>query len=357
MADQEQFEQEPVHIPVETPPQRNWQSLVYPALVIGFVLVAGIIYLYQKPFAKNKTTDNQEVVAEDPDAWKIYTNDEFGFELTFVDDWKDYQSRSVVVSKKGGDSPDYQYTRINFAIPVDGNIIWDDSGPEYPLSIYIYPATAWTNLAEANKDEVNFITKNRDFAFAYTQWSKPIAGLEDKDLQIRKVASSLRLTKLPADNGTKWQVYTNDTSGFEFQYPNYTTAGSIAPNSSLGTYQEPVKGIYAGSYVLVPLDKPGLVKDANDIVDSAINTAKNPPQPAEEGGLAVSCTEEKYGNVDLKIKAVSCVGEGGPAFYAIIDGPKTDLFVDGYSGGFGGITPPKLKTEDLAAFFASFKYK
>jgi len=351
----DQFEQPP---PVPQMPEQSWfrryRSWIFPVAAILLIVSAAYAYItYDSPASQTSKSciegtpeeECNDTVIVDDGSWKTYKNDEFGFELSFNDAWKGYSVNIETLSQAFG-SP----TLIKFGFAEGADLLPAD----IPLTIYVYPISNWNSLTQQAKEQVNYITKTKDHAYAYKQWSKAPADLADKNLEIRKVAESLKLTKLPADNSAnaKWNTYKSDTFGFEFQYPNYTTAGGIAPNSSLGTYDQPVKGIYAGSFPLVLLENQILANMANDIVDGAINSGAGEPETSEEGPLPVSCKEHKYSNVQARIKAVSCVGEGGPAFYAVIDGPKTDLFVDGYFNG----TAPRIKDEDLPAFFASFKF-
>src|SRR5579871_5938041 len=65
----------------------------------------------------------------------------------------------------------------------------------------------------------------------------------------------------PAPVNSGWKTYTDTKDGFSFQYPSYVKAGAVAKNSTLGTYSVPVPGIFAGSYVIVPLTTPQEIAD------------------------------------------------------------------------------------------------
>lgn len=340
---------------------KGFHGLIYPALVIVFVLVSGFIYLSQGKKSGNDnvaksciegTADCNDTSTTEPDngSWKNYTNEDYGFTLNFNDDWK-----GLKVATDMGGSGVGSAAYIRFGVPTqspNGDFVSD--GYAHPLTLVVYPVSVWDQLAASTKNSVNYITKSDNYVYTYSQWKTPTDDLKDKNFEIRKVVASLILTG--KDNSNKWAVYKG--TGYTFQYPKYTTAGGTAPNSSLGTYDKPVKGIYAGFFVVVPLTDSLLRSIAEETVTAAINASKEPlPTEEMDGPGPIECKEEKFSNVGAKIKAVSCNGEGGAAFYALIDGPKTDLFMDGYSGGFGGDAPARIKSEDLPAFFASFKFE
>ena len=57
---------------------------------------------------------------------------------------------------------------------------------------------------------------------------------------------------------------------------------------------------------------------------------------------------------------MSCAGEGGPAYYALIKGYEYDVFVDGYSAGFGSQTSDQLGVfkgyEQINQLLSTFKF-
>ncbi len=171
-----------------------------------------------------------------------------------------------------------------------------------------------------------------------------------------KLESVISTAKLgvPAVSATN-KTYANAQYGFSFEYPLSVEVGSVAKNSTLGTADIAVPGIYVGNYVFVTANTDKLRKDSNEIVDQMVAVAKNPP-PQEEGFPTISCKAETVKNA-VSIQLVSCTGEGGPAVYGVIKGTMYDIFIDGYSKGWDNSKQLKnLSYEDLKKILETFKF-
>ncbi len=127
-------------------------------------------------------------------------------------------------------------------------------------------------------------------------------------------------------------TYTNTEYGFSFSYPDGVAVGKESPNSSLGEAEIEVPGIYVGHYVFVVADTAKLKADAKAYINPLVQISEEPIEESPEGP-SVSCKITEIDNTN-PITVVSCIGEGGPATYGLIDGPDFDVFVDGYSRGW-----------------------
>ena len=162
----------------------------------------------------------------------------------------------------------------------------------------------------------------------------------------------------PAVSTTGWKVYENEKHVFSLRHPTNLQAGAISDNSVLGTFQAPVHGFHVGPLVLVVLKAATTKKDAQDYFNGVYTAASN-PQPAQQGiEVAVECKLETVTNPDVvSVRAVSCTGEGGPAKYAYIAGANYDVFVDGYSKGYGGANYGELTAAtDFVGILSTFKF-
>jgi hypothetical protein len=146
-----------------------------------------------------------------------------------------------------------------------------------------------------------------------------------------------------------WKTYTNSKLGFSLQYPPYLTVGKTAPNSVLGTYDEPVTGIYLGGVVLVPLASASLKQKGIEYFKGSYDTADQPAKTPSGEMPAVMCKKLEVPSTKASIQAVSCSGEGGVGFYALITEGTNTMFVDGYSKGFddNGLTTFKSEADKL----------
>jgi hypothetical protein len=153
------------------------------------------------------------------------------------------------------------------------------------------------------------------------------------------------------------KTYSNSQYGFSFDYPKAVAVGRVSSNSSLGTADVKVPGIFVGSYVFVVANTAQLKSDSENYYDSLAQAADNPPTPEEMAeGPTIFCEKAAVKNA-VSIQLVSCQGEGGPATYGLIKGPNYDIFVDGYSRGWDyGLDLKTLSKEDLVKILETFKF-
>jgi hypothetical protein len=120
----------------------------------------------------------------------------------------------------------------------------------------------------------------------------------------------------------------------------------------LGTYDEPVGGTLVGAVVIITANTPGMKSTAAQYFNGYKDLAINPAPVGDE--LAVEC---QYAEVAPGKEVVSCNGEGGPALYGLVKGPKFDMFLDGYSRGFSPeVTDPMFTFDEMKDFVDSFTF-
>ncbi len=155
-----------------------------------------------------------------------------------------------------------------------------------------------------------------------------------------------------------WQVYNNEKYGFSVQHPSNVKAGSVSDNSVLGTFQVPVRGFHVGPLVFVVLKDAELKQEATNYFEATAQAATSGSTQGGIDGPSVSCKMDKITNTSITVRSVSCVGEGGPARYAYIKGSSYDVFVDGYSKGYGDDDNGNFSSEDdYEKILSTFKFK
>ena len=158
----------------------------------------------------------------------------------------------------------------------------------------------------------------------------------------------------------QWPTYRNEEYGFEIQYPSSARAGYPAANSVLGTADSPVGGIHVGSLVLVVTQDQALRKRAQEYYDGYRQRAEEPAEAVEEGEMpGIGCDTGTIQTPQRLIEYVECGGEGGYAFYALIKGGDRDIFVDGYSDGYGSgsrETRGELLPENYSTVLSTFRW-
>lgn len=145
---------------------------------------------------------------------------------------------------------------------------------------------------------------------------------------------------------TSWKTYKNDQYGFAFEYPSGTEVGNQSQSINLGTYQNPVMGISLANGVLVPVNNPSLQSQVKQLMDIRLGQTKL--QPSNTGEPQIDCKVRPVMNSAAAVTVVYCVGEGGPAYYALIKSAGTEVFYDGY--GHGGYVPPETIDKILSTF-------
>lgn len=129
--------------------------------------------------------------------WKNYSNEKFGFSLTFLDSWKNYKVYSSEGSQGVG-TPTY----LSFSMPTTDKSQCVQSVTEQVcgftsiLQITVYPLTNWTLMSADQKKDVLVLGQNTDYVFVNgaEQVNLP-EDLKSINFELPKVISSFKLTK------------------------------------------------------------------------------------------------------------------------------------------------------------------
>lgn len=177
--------------------------------------------------SKTKTFIEQQISLFD---WKIYKNNEFGFQLTFTDQWKGYKVKEYAPGAMASYEPN-AIAAFTFLMPTtDKELGRLDNGYYNMFSIIVFSKSGWQKETSQDGPKAYLLRENNSYVFAETF---PQGYGNDQKLEALSHAMGTVIDSFALLNPQLgWKTYKNDTYGFEFQYnPNW----SIAPiNTGLG---------------------------------------------------------------------------------------------------------------------------
>lgn len=113
--------------------------------------------------ASPSPTPSSTPIVEDT-AWKNYTNDKYGFKLTFNTLWKGYQIKQETIKDDKGD-------HFRVYIPTsDQQFSTTNPGYADPFVISVYKLADWDNVLMQEGAKPTLIQKNGDYVYAYSTW-------------------------------------------------------------------------------------------------------------------------------------------------------------------------------------------
>ncbi len=120
-----------------------------------------------------------------------YKNNEFGFSLSFPGVWEGLTTRKSVNSATKG-------AWVYFQVPLNTCKLTPNAstGACYasPLAIDVYPLALWNQIKNQPNPET-YLGQNSQYAFTYTTWQEPDAGMENFNFEFSKVIASFKLVK------------------------------------------------------------------------------------------------------------------------------------------------------------------
>lgn len=129
--------------------------------------------------------NEQQNTQTTPTNWKIYTNNQYGFQLTFTDTWEAYSA-----VQKGN--------VIYFAVPTSDSKYANSYGKPRtaaPMTLAIYSKADWSKLSSEEQQGYNYINQNNNYVFVYSQWQEAPEDLRNFNFEVPKVISTFRFTK------------------------------------------------------------------------------------------------------------------------------------------------------------------
>jgi hypothetical protein len=128
-----------------------------------------------------------------PFGWRVYRNEEFGFELILTGAWRGHE----VEVRFDKYIPEIKY--INFRVPTKSKTYGDGSGFATPFTVGVYPVGEWEKLnteSEEHGRSLLMIAQNDEYAFSYLTWQDPPFDLVNKDFDIEKIISTFQFIEL-----------------------------------------------------------------------------------------------------------------------------------------------------------------
>jgi hypothetical protein len=334
-------------------------SLIFTFLISGIGLVAYNVWLNQVDERISQETA-LAIPKHKEELLVVYKNSDYGFELTYPKNWHAYENdlgsfeiypNEAYANDRPGDYTFSVEPKIAISSGLDGR------------ADLVCPST--TDVKISGLSGIRCVSKESGITTYYyrvkdiqdTQWkagnmiSFSIPNEHAELLPVyEKILNSLKIT--PTNNisdTTSWKTYRNEEYGFEFKYGNNIKVEDKKQSINLGTYENPVYGIDILGGTLIPLNKSDLKTKAQGIFNQMSSYVDLPENQYPDGMPPPSCVRQDIKNLNLKVEAVYCVGEGGPAYYAYISGAKLDLFYDGYPAR-------DLNLDEINKILATFKF-
>lgn len=118
----------------------------------------------EKDVLLSERTQNTETDGVTTADWKKYTNSDYGFSLTFNDNWKDYE----LISKDAGSGA---LDTLYVCIPTNSTA-WNDikKGVFCPMAISVVKISQWANYQSSN-DPVTPVEIARNSSYIFTKSS------------------------------------------------------------------------------------------------------------------------------------------------------------------------------------------
>lgn len=124
--------------------------------------------------------------------WKIYTNENYGFTLTFNNNWQGYKVEQ--------DTTNFDDNGIHyrFYLPTtDKDYSTDKVGYVSPFVISVYKLADWEKLQKEEGPKGILIDKNDKYAFGYSTWQDSPEDLVDAITiaEIKKIIDTFEFTE------------------------------------------------------------------------------------------------------------------------------------------------------------------
>lgn len=178
-------------------PNKSNTVLIIVIIILVAIIAGGIGYfISQKSVQKEEPKEqaNQEQVLDDKSEtldtnietadWKIYKNEEYGFEMTLTDVLKGYR----VVEKQNAES-----VSLRFEIPISSE--YNNSGWWDLFLIAVYTKDGWEKIQKEEGPQPEFIAENDSYVFGYARGHDVPKDFTNVDIGFPKIISSFKLIK------------------------------------------------------------------------------------------------------------------------------------------------------------------
>ncbi|MCK5475157.1 MAG: hypothetical protein KAI71_01060 [Candidatus Pacebacteria bacterium] len=125
----------------------------------------------------------EDCVEPDASNWKIYQNEEFGFEITLTDVWDGYKTIT---------ESDATHTYIKFQIPTKDAIYGNRDGYATPFTISVYSVSKWQEIQQEEGRKPKYIAQNDINVFACSTWQDAPSDLLGKSIGFDQIFSTFK---------------------------------------------------------------------------------------------------------------------------------------------------------------------
>lgn len=186
-------------------------------ILILAIAVGGFVWFESKQQIQAPTQNKiaQPIV---PEKSLVYTNDEFGFQITLPKEWENYKTETTLSSAS--------QTNIAFELPTTDNN-WIKNGKNYAevFSVIITPSESPTTLPGAQK-----IVALATYTYSYLRADRitdyPTDFTPALFSQADEIIKNFKTIPL-ATGASNWQTYRNEKLGFEMQIPKKVDSGNV----------------------------------------------------------------------------------------------------------------------------------
>ena len=171
----------PIAQPILDTPKKGKLKFIWIVVVVIILLIVGTGGFYLE--SKRTVTQKLQNVGVKPITtptikpstnWKIYTNTDYGFQLTFTDKFKGYTAKKISIPSSIIESPGSPLVKYAFSLPTtDQQYVIYGNNPAQVFDINVYSQDKWDWVVKQGVQKSTIIISSNGKVFTYalaSQW-------------------------------------------------------------------------------------------------------------------------------------------------------------------------------------------